>query len=70
MFIYQGDIHIIPLAKSPSEVTPLAAGTPTVPAAVHCVRTNPTITRANSEIQNAINKRLNGYVVDEDHDFQ
>lgn len=56
-------MHIIPLAKSPSDITPCATGTPKISTAVECVRNKSYNTRASDEIQNAISRKLKGLVV-------
>ncbi|XP_076324872.1 ecdysoneless cell cycle regulator isoform X2 [Tachypleus tridentatus] len=61
VFLYQGQLHLIPIAHTPAEVTPLPSGTPALEDAIMVVREYSSITVANQDIQNALKKRISGY---------
>ncbi|XP_022251288.1 protein ecdysoneless homolog [Limulus polyphemus] len=61
VFLYQGQLHLIPIARTPAEVTSLPSGTPALEDAIMAVREYSTITVANQDIQNALKKRISGY---------
>jgi hypothetical protein len=58
VYIYQGNIHIIPMPQSPAQITTLPSGVPAVQYAVKCVRNYNTATLATPEINNAVQQRL------------
>lgn len=58
VFIYQGNLHIIPKPHNPAQVGVLPVSTPSVSEAVKLVRTQALITRASDPVQAAIQKRL------------
>ncbi|KAI8838561.1 SGT1 protein-domain-containing protein [Chytriomyces cf. hyalinus JEL632] len=59
IFIVNGDLHIIPQPKTPSEITfiPSGAHVP-LDRALHVVRTHPQLTQANTDIQQAAFEKL------------
>ncbi|KAG7178032.1 ecdysoneless-like [Homarus americanus] len=54
VYLYRGQVHLIPVASSPASLTPLPAGTPSVMDAVSTVRRLPEHTKATPQIQKAI----------------
>ncbi|XP_033115005.1 protein ecdysoneless homolog [Anneissia japonica] len=61
VYLYQGEIHIIPLPVTPAEMTWLPPGSLTVQQAVHIIRGHPDRTLASKPIRDAIYRRLQGY---------
>ncbi|XP_067935926.1 protein ecdysoneless homolog isoform X2 [Watersipora subatra] len=61
VYLYEGELHLIPLASSPADITPLATGCPTIKAAVQCVSACNKVTRASQAVQDSISKRLCRY---------
>ncbi|XP_035205456.1 protein ecdysoneless homolog [Stegodyphus dumicola] len=61
IFIYQGSVHIIPIASNPSEITPIPSGVPSISSAVSAVRQFSSVTKASTSIQQAIKSRIEGY---------
>ncbi|GBN18479.1 Protein ecdysoneless, partial [Araneus ventricosus] len=61
IFIHQGALHIIPIARNPGEVTPLPNGVPALSDAVSVVRKFPSITKASSSVQEMIRNRIKDY---------
>ncbi|KAJ3237244.1 hypothetical protein HDU78_004201 [Chytriomyces hyalinus] len=59
IFVANGDLHIIPQPKTPSEIAfiPSGAHVP-LDRALHVVRTHPQLTRANTDIQQAAFEKL------------
>ena len=60
VFIYGGELHIIPQPENPAEVTVLPSGVPTLDAAVQCVRDTVVTTVADINIQTDIQHRIIG----------
>ncbi|ESO94107.1 hypothetical protein LOTGIDRAFT_145160 [Lottia gigantea] len=58
IFIYNGELHIIPIPENANEMSDLPLFTPSVPDAVNIVREHEHLTKAKPEIQNAIMKKL------------
>ncbi|XP_076065760.1 ecdysoneless cell cycle regulator isoform X2 [Oratosquilla oratoria] len=61
VYLYQGHLHLIPLATSPSSLTPIPSGTPFVMDAVSTVVHLPSLTLASPDIQKAIALKIDGY---------
>merc|ERR1719189_51720 len=62
VFICRGAVHIIPIAKSPAELTPLpSANCPEVEDAIQTVFRFSNITKASYHVQNAIRSRMKNY---------
>ncbi|KAH9492818.1 hypothetical protein Btru_024789 [Bulinus truncatus] len=61
VFIYNGDLHVIPIPQSPDEFAAFPLFTPTLSEAVACVRDCTSDTRCNQAIQNLINRRLSKF---------
>jgi len=61
VFIYQNELHLIPIAQNPSQLTPLPAGIPTIDDAVNTVNKFPDATRASTKIQSVLKKRMKSY---------
>ncbi|KAK3856263.1 hypothetical protein Pcinc_037405 [Petrolisthes cinctipes] len=61
VYLYGGEVHVIPQAQSPASLSPLPTGTPAIMDAVSTVRRLPEHTRASPEIQETINARVSGY---------
>ncbi|XP_052069316.1 protein ecdysoneless homolog [Mytilus californianus] len=60
VYIFQGNLHIIPFPQSPAQITTLPSGVPAVQYAVKCVRNYNTATLASTEINNAVRQRFEG----------
>ncbi|CAG0916384.1 unnamed protein product [Notodromas monacha] len=59
VFIYQGEVHIVPIPSTPSEITPLSSACdPTLVDALSTVRNFPSATRASAKVQEVISERL------------
>ena len=64
-FLHQGELHLIPVAQTPAQLTPMPAGPPpSIPDAANVVRRFSRITRAPNEVQTALKKRIGGYPAD------
>ena len=61
VYIYQNQVHLIPVAQNPSELTPIPAGKPNIDDAVSTVHRFPDATRATIQIQSAIKNRMKMY---------
>ncbi|XP_071943829.1 protein ecdysoneless homolog [Antedon mediterranea] len=61
VFLFQGELHIIPLPTTPAELAWLPPGTPTVHQAVNIIRSHPDRTLASKPIRDAVHKRLESY---------
>ena len=59
VFIYRGQLHIIPIAQNPGEITPVPSGTPSVSSAIAAVRDFSSVTKASDLVQKSIDKRIN-----------
>lgn len=60
VYIFQGNLHIIPFPQSPAQITTLPSGVPEIQYAVKCVRNYNTATLASTEINNAVKQRFDG----------
>ncbi|XP_048248661.1 protein ecdysoneless homolog [Haliotis rufescens] len=58
VYIYQGDIHIIPIPQTPAEMMELPLFAPDIPDGVNCIREHTSLTRASPQIQRYIFSRL------------
>ena len=70
VYIYQGDLHIIPLPKTPAEILHIPSGKISRSRAVNIIRSNMVSTRAAQNVQEAAFFRLKGYpakAADEKH---
>ncbi|KAG8196185.1 hypothetical protein JTE90_007913 [Oedothorax gibbosus] len=61
VFIYQGAIHIIPIARSPAEITPLPSGTPNISDALSVLRQYSSSLKVPPAIQEAVKRRIKDY---------
>ena len=61
VYIYQNQVHLIPVAQDPSQLTPLPAGTPNIDDAINTVHKFSDATRASVQIQLAIKQRMKLY---------
>ena len=61
VYIYKNEVHLIPVAQNPSQLTPIPSGVPSVEDAVNTVYRYPDLTRAPTAIQNVIKERLKSY---------
>ncbi|XP_071534112.1 protein ecdysoneless homolog isoform X2 [Panulirus ornatus] len=61
VYLYHGEVHLIPVASSPASLTSLPSGTPSVMDAVSTVTRLPDHTRASPNVQAAINRKIDGY---------
>lgn len=51
-------MHIIPIAQSPGEITPVPSGTPSIMSAITAVRDFFSVTKASKLVQDAIHRRI------------
>lgn len=58
VYIYNGDLHVIPIPESPDDFSKFPMFTPTHLEAIACVRDCTRLTRCSQPIQDLINKRL------------
>lgn len=58
VYIYNGEVHVIPVPQSPADVAAFPHSITSIGDAVECIRTYPEQTRASKKVQNAINNRL------------
>ncbi|CAG5121664.1 unnamed protein product [Candidula unifasciata] len=58
VYIYNGDLHVIPIPQTAEESSRYPLFTPTVAEAVACVRDCACETRCSQAVQNMLNKRL------------
>ena len=63
VFIYQGNLHIIPLPSNPSEITVFPTGKPTVHHALKILKTNAEKTLALPWIQDSVAKKVQEYPI-------
>ena len=67
VFLHMGQVHLIPLAQNPSQLTPFPAiveeGVP-VESLARCVAAYPSVTRASESVQRCIRKRCGSYPQD------
>ncbi|GFO04241.1 sgt1-like protein [Plakobranchus ocellatus] len=61
VFVYNGDIHVIPIPESPEDYTKFPMFTPSLREAVACVRDCTSLTRCSQAVQNHIKKRLSSF---------
>ena len=62
VFLYRGEVHIIPRPLTPADVTYYPVATPTLQEAVDLV-VNPTVpTCASKDVQDAIQQRISWYM--------
>ncbi|XP_052820717.1 protein ecdysoneless homolog [Mya arenaria] len=61
VYIYNGELHIIPVPQSHTDKTIFPQTVNNIGDAVDCIRKNPTKTRAAPNIQVAINNRINKF---------
>ncbi|XP_054717911.1 protein ecdysoneless homolog [Uloborus diversus] len=61
IFIYRGELHIIPMAQNPGQITPIPSGVPSISNAVAAVRRYSSVTRASDSTQEAIQRRIKEY---------
>ncbi|KAH3863052.1 protein ecdysoneless homolog [Dreissena polymorpha] len=61
VYIYNGELHIIPIPQSPSDVAKFPHGVTSVRDAIECIRKYPEQTRAACNVQILINNRINKF---------
>ncbi|GFS21231.1 protein ecdysoneless homolog [Elysia marginata] len=61
VYIYNGDLHVIPIPESPDDFSKFPMFTPSQTEAVACVRDCTSLTRCSQAIQNLINKKLSRF---------
>ncbi|XP_053382124.1 protein ecdysoneless homolog [Mercenaria mercenaria] len=61
VYIYNGELHIIPIPQSPADVAAFPRSITSIGDAVECVRTYSEQTRASKQIQTAINNRIKNF---------
>lgn len=61
VYLYGGEVHLIPVASSPASLTSLPSGIPSVMDAVSTVKRLPDHTRAPPKVQSALTLRVDGY---------
>ncbi|TRY75128.1 hypothetical protein TCAL_00660 [Tigriopus californicus] len=61
VYLYQGQVHLIPISDRPSSLTPLPSGVPREGDAVKTIVAFSHITRASPEVQECIDRRLGSY---------
>lgn len=61
VFIYNGELHIIPIAQNPGEITPIPSGTPSIFSAIAAIRDFSSVTKASEAVQKSIGRRLNEF---------
>ena len=61
VYIHKNEVHLIPVAQNPSQLTPIPSGVPSVEDAVNTVYRYPDLTRASTAIQYVIKERLKSY---------
>ena len=64
VYIYQNNLHLIPVAQSPAELTPIPCGKPEIKDAIQTVLKHSQVTLANEKVQDSIKKRLKSYPED------
>lgn len=62
VFVYRGDLHIIPIPQSPGEMAAFPLFTPSLEEAITIVRNENFNTRADQRVQDAVNRRIGRYV--------
>jgi len=60
VFLYRGEVHLLPVCSSPAEISPIPAVTPPPATAVRAVASYPSLSRAAPEVQAAVRARLGG----------
>ena len=58
VFLYRGDVHLLPVCSSPAEISPIPAVTPPPATAARAVASYPSLSRAAPEVQAAVRARL------------
>ncbi|CAL4070254.1 unnamed protein product, partial [Meganyctiphanes norvegica] len=61
VYLHQGSVHLIPLARSPGTLTPLPAGIPHIMDAVNTVHALPKTTQSSTEVNSQVKIKINGY---------
>ncbi len=62
VFVYKGEVHLIPIARTPAELTPIPSSErPKTNDAISTVTQFSDITRASLSVQNVVRKRLRDY---------
>ncbi|KAK3089567.1 hypothetical protein FSP39_004670 [Pinctada imbricata] len=61
VYLYNGELHIIPIPQTPAEITTLPTGTPSVEQAIQCVKNYNSATRASNKVQQEISARINEF---------
>lgn len=59
--MYGGSVHLIPIASSPSSLTPLPTGVPSIMDAVNTITRLPDHTKASPNVQSAVQVKINGF---------
>ena len=62
VFVYKGEVHLIPIARTPAELTPIPSSErPKINDAISTVTQFSDVTRASPSVQNVVCKRLRDY---------
>ena len=61
VYIHRNELHLIPIAQDPSQLTPIPAGVPSIKDAINTVYRYPDATRASKKIQSVIKERMKSY---------
>ncbi|KAL4240442.1 hypothetical protein ACF0H5_001234 [Mactra antiquata] len=58
VYIYNGELHIIPIPQSPGDIASFPPTITSVTDAIECIRSYPQQTKASQKIQTAVNNRI------------
>ena len=64
VYLYKGQVHLIPVADRPSQLTPIPTGVPKVAEAVRTVANFAEVTLASEAVQRAVSERIGAYPQD------
>jgi len=64
VFLFNGEVHLLPVCVTPGDVTPFPAGTPDPAAAAAFISAYPHLSRAKENVQQCISARLGGLPLD------
>ena len=67
VFVYKGKVHLIPVAQTPAELTPLPSGCPEILDAVTTVINHWQVTEASEKVQSVIRARIGTFPQDWSH---
>ena len=60
VYVYQGELHIIPIPQSPAEIAHLPMFSPNKGEGVQCIRENAALTLAPLGVRQRVDQRLQG----------